>query len=54
MKIHKILFALFLAAACCFLGGTVNHIVNTNEEWVSSLLLSVGCLCGAFAFYKKK
>ena len=54
IKINKILFALFLAAAGCFLGGTVNHIVNTNEGWVSSLLLAVGCLCGAFAFYKKK
>ena len=54
MKINKILFVLFLAAACCFLGGTVNHIVNTHEGWVSSLLLAAGCICGAFVFYRKK
>ena len=44
---------LFLFAALCFLAGTINHIVNTNENWVSSLLLAGGCLCGAYVFYKK-
>lgn len=54
MKINKILCVLFVIAACCFLVGTVNHIVNTQEGWLSSLLLTGGCLCGAFVFYKKK
>ena len=48
MKINKILCVLFVIAACCFLAGTVNHIVNTHEGWLSSLLLAGGCLCGAF------
>lgn len=51
---NKILCVLFLIAACCFLAGTVNHIVNTHEGWLSSLLLAGGCLCGALVFYKKK
>ena len=54
MKRNKILFVLFLAAALCFLVGTVNHIVNTREGWISSLLLAGGCLCAAVVFYKKK
>ena len=54
MKINKILCVLFVIAACCFLAGTINHIVNTHEGWLSSLLLAGGCLCGAFVFYKKK
>ena len=54
MKTNKILCALFVIAACCFLAGTVNHIVNTHEGWLSSLLLAGGCLCGAVVFYKKK
>ena len=54
MKLNKILCVLFVIATCCFLAGTVNHIVNTHEGWLSSLLLAGGCLCGAFVFYKKK
>ena len=54
MKINKILCILFVIAACCFLAGMVNHIVNTQKGWLSSLLLALGCLCEAFAFYKKK
>ena len=54
MKIYRILCILFVIAAFCFLAGTVNHIVNTHEGWLSSLLLAGGCLCGAFIFYKKK
>lgn len=54
MKTNKILCILFALAACCFLVGTVNHIVNTHEGWLSSLLLAGGCLCGAIVFYKKK
>ena len=53
MKINKV-FVLFIFAACCFLAGTINHIVNTGEGWVSSLLLAAGCLCGAFVFGIKK
>ena len=54
MKFNKILCILFALAACCFLAGTVKHIVNTHEGWLSSLLLAGGCLCGAVVFYKKK
>jgi hypothetical protein len=54
MKINKILFILFVVAACFFLLGTVNHVVNTHEGWLSSLLLAGGCICGAIVFYKKK
>lgn len=54
MKINKILCIPFVIAACCFLAGTVNHIVNTHEGWLSSLLLAGGCLCGVVVFYKKK
>ena len=54
MNKNKVLFLLFVLAACCFLAGTVNHIVNTGEGIVSSLLLTLGCACGAVFFYKKK
>lgn len=53
MRINKILCILFVVAACCFIAGTVNHIVNTKEGILSSALLAAGCLCAAFAFYKK-
>ncbi len=54
MRINKILCALFGLASCCFFAGTVNHIVNGNGGIISSLLLALGCLCLAVAFYKKK
>lgn len=54
MKINKIVCVLLVIAAFCFLLGAINHIVNTHEGWLSSLLLAGGCFCGAFAFYKKK
>ena len=54
MKTNKILCILFVLAAFCFLAGTVNHIVNTHEGWLSSLLLAGACLCGAIVFYRKK
>jgi len=54
MKINKILCILFLIAAICFFAGTINHIVNTHEGWLSSLMLTGGCLCLALVCYKKK
>ncbi len=54
MRKQKVLCILFTIAACCFLAGTVNHLVNSREGWLSSLLLAGGCLCGAIVFYKKK
>lgn len=54
MRKNKILCILFVVAACCFLIGTLNHIINTGEGWLSSLLLAGGCLCFAAAFYKSK
>lgn len=53
MKINKILCILFAVAAGCFLAGTVNHIVNTQEGWLSSLLLALGSLCAAYVLYRK-
>ena len=54
MKTNKILCGLLILAACCFLAGAVNHIVNTREGWVPPLLLAGCCLWGAFMFYQKK
>ena len=54
MNINKMLCILFVLAACFFVAGTVNHIVHTHENWLSSMLLAGGCLCGAIVFYKKK
>jgi len=54
MKLNKIVSAIFALAGCCFIAGTVNHLLNTGEGVLSSLLLALGCFCGAFACYKKK
>ena len=54
MNIYKVLCVVFALAACCFVAGTVNHIVNTGEGIVSSILLAAGCLCASVACYKKK
>lgn len=56
MKINrnKLICILFAFASCCFFAGTVNHIINTGEGIVSSLLLALGCLCLSVAFYKKR
>ena len=54
MNTNKVLCALFALAAFCLLAGTLNHIINTHESWLSSLLLAGGCLCGAIVFYKKE
>ncbi|MBQ5328689.1 MAG: hypothetical protein J6J15_05880 [Oscillospiraceae bacterium] len=56
MKINKnkLLSILFAIASVCFFAGTINHIVNTGEGIISSLLLGLGCLCFAIAFGKAK
>lgn len=53
MKVNKVLTILFVLAACCFFAGTVNHIMFTHENWLSSLFMAAGCLCAAIAFYRK-
>jgi len=53
MKNRKILCILFVLAGCCFLAGTVNHLLRTKEGIVSSALLAAGCFCAAYAFRKK-
>ena len=54
MNKNKILCIIFAAAAGCYTAGTINHILNTGEGILSSVLLALGCLCLSFAFYKKK
>ncbi len=54
MRRYKVISILFALAACCFIAGTVNHILNTGEGILSSILLALGCLCISFVFYKKK
>ena len=52
MKKYKILCMVFALAACCYTAGTINHILNTGEGILSSVLLALGCLCLSFSFYK--
>lgn len=54
MNRNKILCILFFTAACCFLAGTVNHILHTHEGVLSSALLCAGCVCAGIVFLKKK
>lgn len=54
MKKTKILAFVFFIAACCYAIGTVNHIVNTGESVMSSMLLTVGFLCIAVGCYRMK
>ena len=54
MNKYKVLSIIFAIAACCFTAGTINHIVNTGEGIISSILLALGCLCLSVAFYKAK
>lgn len=54
MNKYKVLCIMFALAAVCFIAGTINHIVNTGEGTISSLLLALGCICMSIAFYKKK
>ena len=53
-KIHYIVGIIFIIAACCFTAGTINHIMNTGEGVISSILLALGCVCGAIVFLRKK
>ncbi len=52
MNKYKILCIGFALAACCYIVGTINHILNTGEGILSSVLLAAGFLCLSFAFYK--
>lgn len=52
MNKYKVLSTIFAIAACCFVAGTINHIVNTGEGIISSILLALGGLCLSVAFYK--
>jgi len=45
---------LFAFAALCFAAGTVNHILHTGENALSSALLCAGCICAAVVCMKKK
>ena len=54
MNKYKLLCILFALAACCFTAGVINHIINTGEGALSSILLALGCFCLSYAFYKKK
>lgn len=53
-KIYLVVGLLFVIASCLFIIGTVNHILNTGEGIMSSILLALGCACGAVVFLKKK
>ena len=52
MNKYKLLSIMFLLAGVCFVAGTVNHLLNTKEGIVSSVLLALGCFCLSFSFYK--
>ena len=53
-KIYIIISLAFILAACLFVAGTVNHVLNTEEGIISSALLALGCICAAIAFFRKK
>ena len=50
---YKLLCIGFALAGCCYIAGTINHILNTGESVLSSVLLAAGCFCLAFAYYKE-
>ena len=54
MNKNKIICIIFLLASLCFIAGTINHIINTDEGILSSILLALGCLCMSYSFYKSK
>lgn len=53
-KIYILIGFAFILSACFFAAGTVNHILNTREGVVSSILLALGSICAAIVFFKKK
>lgn len=53
-KIYVITGSAFVLAGCFFGAGAVNHILNTGEGILSSVLLALGCFCAAALFLKKK
>lgn len=52
MNKYKLLCILFAIGGCCYVAGTINHIVNTGEGILSSSLLAAGFFCIAFALYR--
>ncbi|MBP3543247.1 MAG: hypothetical protein J6J86_03365 [Lachnospiraceae bacterium] len=52
MNKYKLLSIGFALAGCCYIAGTINHILNNGEEILSTALLAAGFLCLSFAFYK--
>ena len=52
MNKYKLLSIGFALAGCCYIAGTINHILTTGEEILSSSLLAIGFLCLAYGFHK--
>lgn len=53
MNKNKLLSILFMIAGLCFTAGTINHIINTKESIISSVLLAAGCFCFSYVFSKQ-
>lgn len=54
-KMRKLLGVLFGVAALCFAFGTVNHLLNTGEGVLSSILLALGSgFLAAACFLRKR
>lgn len=53
-KMRKLLGVLFCVAALCFAFGTVNHLLNTGEGVLSSILLALGSGFLAAACFLRK
>lgn len=51
MNKYKLLSIGFAFVGCCYIGGTINHLLNTGESILSSLLLAAGFLCLSYSFY---
>ena len=54
MNKYKLLSIGFALAGCCYIAGTINHLLNTGESILSilsSLLLAAGFLCLSYSFY---
>lgn len=53
MKNMKVIGILFVVAAVFFAMGTINHILYTGEEIISSVCLALGCVCAAVFSLRK-